>query len=149
MDDADPDPNFNLTNYIDNPNPNPVTLEPGAHLLPGNATVRPDIKISYPGGTLYYDVTVVSLVAKTASTSAEATLTTAEKDKERKYAGLGRDFKPFVLSQGGMMGPKTRTAYKEMQEHLTKTGVDYLDRFISTVLVRYRARAGGRHGLGK
>lgn len=24
MDDADPDPNFNLTNYIDNPNPNPV-----------------------------------------------------------------------------------------------------------------------------
>lgn len=126
---------------------NKVIIEPNAYLAPGPAEIRPDIKISYPGGTLFYDVTVVSLMAKTASTSTEATLTTAEKDKERKYKGLGRGFSPFVLSQGGMMGPKTRSMYKELQEGLTSTGADWLDRFISTTLATFRARAWGRHGL--
>ena len=117
---------------------NTVTREPPD---PTVATEkRADLRIDNPStGSTYYDITIHSLNAITARDDPFATLNTAEVDKIRKHANLP-GFRPFVLSQGGLLGQRTSTYYKEIQQTLSYTAREYLDSYLLTSLTRIRAR---------
>lgn len=126
---------------------NTSIMEPNPNTLPGESSRKPDIKVSNANGTHYYDVTVISLGAQTRNSNARNTLTTAENDKIRKHADLGRNFRPFVISQGGLLSQKTSTWYKEIQGKLTLAGAGKMDLLILLTLARFRARCWNRYGI--
>lgn len=127
------------------------TLADGLKQIPGYAVRleprgetaserRTDIQIDTPKGRLYWDVTIISLNAKTAANDALSTLTTAEKDKKRKHAALGKDFRPFVISQGGMLSLESAGLYKKLQKAISPSARDWMDTMISIGLARIRGR---------
>ena len=108
---------------------------------------RTDIRVDSPQGTTYYDITVVSVMAKTASYDPFSTLSVEELNKKRKHAILGADFRPFVVSQGGLLGKETAASYKAIQKQLTYTASSFLDQYLSGLLGRIRARCWNGHSL--
>ncbi|KEQ68118.1 hypothetical protein M436DRAFT_59121, partial [Aureobasidium namibiae CBS 147.97] len=90
---------------------------------------------------------VISLGKETAKKDPYGTLSTAEKAKKLKYRILSQAFKPFILSQGGLLGKETSQTYKEFQKSLTPSTSDWLDKYISTTLVRLRARTWLGYGI--
>lgn len=108
---------------------------------------RTDIKIDSSKGTQFFDITIVSLAATTAQSTVRGTLTNTEIDKQRKYKALGSSFYPIVFSQGGMLGERSSTAYKSIQQALSYSGALFLDQYLSVHLVRIRARTWEGYGL--
>ncbi|KAH0182997.1 hypothetical protein KCV03_g10037, partial [Aureobasidium melanogenum] len=122
---------------------NKVTLEPQGDYR----GIRTDIRIDNPKGTTYLDVSVISLGKETARKDPNNTLSATEKAKKLKYQNLGRAFRPFILSQGGLLGKETSQTYKEFQKSLTPSTSEWLDKYISTTLVRLRARNWLGYGI--
>lgn len=140
-------------NYLVNTLANGLKQAPGnaERLEPRGETTserRTDIQVDSPEGRLYYDVTIISLNAKTATNDAYSTLTTAEKDKRRKHAALGKDFRPFVISQGGLLSHETSGLYKKIQKTLSPTARDWMSTMISIGLAKIRGRCWAGHMLG-
>jgi hypothetical protein len=77
--------------------------------------IRTDIRIDNPKGTLHLDVSVISLTKEKARKDPYDTLAATEKMKKNKYRVLGQAFKPFIRSQGGLLGKETSQTYKELQ----------------------------------
>ncbi|THY69734.1 hypothetical protein D6C95_10367, partial [Aureobasidium pullulans] len=109
---------------------NKVTLEPQGDYR----GIRTDIRIDNPKGTTYLDVSIISLGKETARKDPNNTLSATEKAKKLKYQNLGRAFRPFILSQGGLLGKETSQTYKEFQKSLTPSTSEWLDKYISTTL---------------
>jgi hypothetical protein len=93
---------------------NKVFLEPRGDYR----DIRTDIRIDNPKGTLYLDVSMISLTKEKVRKDPYGTLATTEKIKKNKYRVLGQAFKPFILSQGGLLGKETTQTYKELQRSL-------------------------------
>ncbi|CAD0087594.1 unnamed protein product [Aureobasidium vineae] len=104
-----------LTTALQTDPQNKVTLEPQGDYR----GIRTDIRIDNPKGTTYLDVSIISLGKETARKDPNSTLSAAERAKKLKYQTLGRAFKPFILSQGGLLGKETSQTYKEFQSPLT------------------------------
>jgi hypothetical protein len=109
--------------------------------------IRTDIRIDNPKGTLYPDVSVISLTKEQAKKDPYATLTTEEQVKKNKYRVLGQAFKSFILSQGGLLGKETSQTYKELQRSFTPSTSDWLDKHISVLLIRLQARNWMGYGI--
>jgi hypothetical protein len=60
--------------------------------------IRTDIRIDNPKGTLYLDVSVISITKEKARKDPYDTLAAIEQTKKNKYRVLGQAFKPFILS---------------------------------------------------
>ncbi|CAD0087592.1 unnamed protein product [Aureobasidium vineae] len=103
-----------LTTALQTDPQNKVTLEPQGDYR----GIRTDIRIDNPKGTTYLDVSIISLGKETARKDPNSTLSAAERAKKLKYQTLGRAFKPFILSQGGLLGKETSQTYKEFQSPL-------------------------------
>ena len=112
------------------------TIEPR---VSGVTAARGDLEVVNSSGTTYYDLTVVAVTAKSAAKDPFSTLNTAELDKKRKYSALGNSLKPLVFSPGGLLGARTSTEYKAIQQALSYSGATYLDRILSVTLARFRA----------
>jgi hypothetical protein len=122
---------------------NKVFLEPRGDYR----DIRTDIRIDNPKGTLHLDVSVISLTKEQAKKDPYATLATEEQVKRNKYRVLGRAFKPFILSQGGLLGKETSQTYKELQRSFPPSTSDWLDKYISVLLIRLRARNWMGYGI--
>ncbi|CAD0095594.1 unnamed protein product, partial [Aureobasidium vineae] len=132
-----------LTTALQTDPQNKVTLEPQGDYR----GIRTDIRIDNPKGTTYLDVSIISLGKETARKDPNSTLSAAERAKKLKYQTLGRAFKPFILSQGGLLGKETSQTYKEFQKSLGPSTSEWLDKYISTTLVRLRARNWLGYGI--
>ena len=108
---------------------------------------RTDIRIDNPRGSVFLDVSVISLTKESAKQDPYDTLAAAEQAKKNKYRNLGQAFKPFILSQGGLLGKETSQTYKELQQSFSPSIAEWLDKYISTLLVRLRARNWMGYGI--
>lgn len=117
-----------------------VQLEPSENQQNQGNARRTDLRVDTLKGTTHYDITIVSLGAKSIYKDANATLLAAEKAKQTKYQALGQNFKPIVISQGGLLGKTTSSTYKDIQQSLTHSGALFLDQYLSISLARIRAR---------
>lgn len=108
---------------------------------------RTDIRIDNPRGSVFLDVSVISLTKESAKKDPYDTLAAAEQAKKNKYRNLGQAFKPFILSQGGLLGKETSQTYKELQQSFSPSIAEWLDKYISTLLVRLRARNWMGYGI--
>ncbi|CAD0083683.1 unnamed protein product [Aureobasidium vineae] len=108
---------------------------------------RTDIRIDNPRGSVFLDISVISLTKESAKKDPYDTLATTEQAKKNKYRNLGQALKPFILSQGGLLGRETSQTYKGLQQSLSPSITEWLDKYISTVLVRLRARNWMGYGI--
>jgi hypothetical protein len=108
---------------------------------------RTDIRIDNPRGSVFLDISVISLTKESAKKDPYNTLAAAEQGKKNKYRNLGQAFKPFILSQGGLLGKETSQTYKELQQSFSPSIAEWLDKYISTLLVRLRARNWMGYGI--
>ena len=108
---------------------------------------RTDIRIDNPRGSVFLDISVISLTKESAKKDPYNTLATAEQAKKNKHRNLGQAFKPFILSQGGLLGKETSQTYKELQQSFSPSIAEWLDKYISTLLVRLRARNWMGYGI--
>jgi hypothetical protein len=122
---------------------NKVFLEPKGDYR----DIRTDIRIDNPKGTLYLDVSVISLTKEQVKKDLYDTLTTEEQVKKNKYRVLGQAFKPFILSQGGLLRKETSQTYKELQRSFPPSTSEWLDKYISVLLIRLRARNWMGYGI--
>jgi hypothetical protein len=122
---------------------NKVFLEPRGDYR----DIRTDIRIDNPKGTLYLDVSVISLTKEKARKDPYDTLASTEQTKKNKYRVLGQAFKPFILSQGGLLGKETSQTYKELQRSFPPSTSEWLDKYISVLLIRLRARNWMGYGI--
>ena len=122
---------------------NKVFLEPRGDYR----DIRTDIRIDNPKGTLHLDVSIISLTKEQAKADPYATLATEEQVKRNKYRVLGQAFKPFILSQGGLLGKDTSQTYKELQRSFLPSTAEWLDKYISVLLIRLRARNWMGYGI--
>jgi hypothetical protein len=90
---------------------NKVFLEPRGDYR----DIRTDIRIDNSKGTLNLHVSIISLTKEKVRKVPYGTLATTEKIKKNKYGVLGQAFKPFILSQGGLLGKETTQTYNELQ----------------------------------
>jgi hypothetical protein len=122
---------------------NKVFLEPRGDYR----DIRTDIRIDNPKGTLHLDVSVISLTKEKARKDPYDTLAATEQMKKNKYRVLGQAFKPFILSQGGLLGKETSQTYKELQRSFPPSTAEWLDKYISVLLIRLRARNWMGYGI--
>jgi hypothetical protein len=122
---------------------NKVFLEPRGDYR----DIRTDIRIDNPKGTLHLDVSIISLTKEQAKKDPYDTLATEEQMKKNKYRVLGQAFKPFILSQGGLLGKETSQTYKELQRSFPTSTSEWLDKYISVLLIRLRARNWMGYGI--
>jgi hypothetical protein len=101
---------------------------------------RADIVVQRTNRTVYYDVTVRSVVGVEAR-DPYATLETLYRAKKAKYRYLGESLQPFVVSQGGLLSKLSSQAYKEIQKDAGPSTASWMDQNISIALVRSRALA--------
>lgn len=102
--------------------------------------IRTDIRIDNPKRTLYLDVLVISLTKEKVRRDPYDTLASTEQTKKNKYQVLGQALRPFILSQGGLLGKETSQTYKELQRSFPPSTSEWLDKYIAVLLLRLRAR---------
>ncbi|TIA28073.1 hypothetical protein D6C78_10917 [Aureobasidium pullulans] len=105
--------------------------------------IRTDIRIDNPRGSVYLDVSIISLTKESARKDPYTTLGGTEKTKKNEYRVPGQAFRPFILSQGGLLGKGTLQTYRNCN-HPSPL---WLDKYISTLLVRLRARNWMGYGI--
>ena len=108
--------------------------------LPGGS-LRTDIRVVSISGTVqHYDLTIVSIHgSSTNKKDPLEALRSIAQEKTNKYKQLGTEFKPLVISVGGLMEKETAGGYKKLQNQLRGSS-RYLDGLISVSLASSRAR---------